>query len=778
MDDRVTRRDSKLRVALLTSALLLCRRQTAIAAMAPRLLLAEDYVGSTSCRSCHEEAWQHWSTSHHAKAIQAPSADSILGDFEDALYVDHGVETRFHRGNGQFLVTTEGPDRKRQEFPVRYVFGVDPLQQLLLELPGGRLQAFPIAWDSRPKPAGGQRWFHLFPDEKPAPGDPLHWTGYLQNWNLQCSHCHSTALHKNYDPASGTYATTFAELSVGCEACHGPGAAHAEWARTARPPYDAGSSKGLAARLASGGAGAWSFLSPEAAIASRSSAPPPSAVATCAPCHSRRTLFDESIAAGESLYESHRPAWLAEPLYFADGQQHDEVYVWGSFAQSKMFAQGVVCADCHDSHSLGLRADGNALCATCHRPEVFDTATHHHHAAGSTGSSCVECHMPARTYMKVDARRDHLLKVPRPDVAAAIGAPDACTGCHAGKTQAWAAEAMDRFYGPQWRSRPEVARKFHDSVRGGTAGARTLVGIANDSAQPAFLRASAAAAAEAGIVSSQLPMVEPLLRDDDAGVRLAALELLGNQAGEQRLRLATALVSDPMTVVRAEAALVLANAPAASLGAGQIAARDRGLKQYEASQLLNADQPFANVNLGNLYATTGRLGDARAAFERAVRIDPNDEAAYVNLADLERASGDEAACSAVLARGLSAIPDSAALLHARGLSLVRRGQAEAALADFAAASKSQPDNARYAYVHAVALHSTRKSEEAVLLLRRAELAHPSDVPILMALVSMLAEAGQIDAARSYANLLAQAMPDDPQVADLLRQLGAGSGGQH
>src|SRR5205085_1872385 len=125
-----------------------------------------------------------------------------------------------------------------------------------------------------------------------------------------------------------------------------------------------------------------------------------------------------------------------------------------SFLQSKMSQRGVTCADCHDSHTLALRADGNALCATCHRPSVFDTPAHHHHSVGSSGSKCVECHMPARTYMGVDARRDHAIRVPRPDVAASIGAPDACTTCHAGKTADWAAQAMNGFYGDAWRRRP------------------------------------------------------------------------------------------------------------------------------------------------------------------------------------------------------------------------------------------------------------------------------------------------------------------------------------
>ena len=165
--------------------------------------------------------------------MAAANAATVRGDFADSTFTHFGVTSRFFRRDGRFFVNTEGADGRYADFEIRYTFGIDPLQQYLIELPGGRLQAFSVAWDTRPDAQGGQRWFHLYPDERIAPSDPLHWTRPAQNWNFMCAECHSTDLHKNYDGAAAVYHTTWSEISVGCEACHGPGGEQAERASRA-----------------------------------------------------------------------------------------------------------------------------------------------------------------------------------------------------------------------------------------------------------------------------------------------------------------------------------------------------------------------------------------------------------------------------------------------------------------------------------------------------------------------------------------------------------------
>ena len=200
----------------------------------PPAAIEAAFVGSAQCASCHEGSYQAWKGSQHALAMQHASEQAVLGDFGGAKFRYAGIESTFFRRDGKFFVRTDGPDGKLADFEVKYAFGVDPLQQYLVEFPDGRLQALSIAWDARPKASGGQRWFHLYPKEKIDFRDELHWTKRSQNWNFMCADCHSTNLRKAYDAATDRFKSTWSEISVGCEACHGPGSAHVEWAKAKR----------------------------------------------------------------------------------------------------------------------------------------------------------------------------------------------------------------------------------------------------------------------------------------------------------------------------------------------------------------------------------------------------------------------------------------------------------------------------------------------------------------------------------------------------------------
>jgi predicted CXXCH cytochrome family protein len=462
------------------------------------------YVGATACRQCHEPEFKTWMGSHHELAMQAAGAATVLGDFGNVKFRYAGVESTFFRRDGRFMVRTDGPDGKLADYEVKYTFGVTPLQQYLIEFPGGRRQALSIAWDARPKEAGGQRWFHLYPGEKIDHKDPLHWTGIYQNWNLQCAACHSTNLRKGYDAASNAYKTTYSDINVACEACHGPGSRHVEWAKLARPPYPAQGDKGLPI-LRSRWNEAWK-RSPDAKTAERDQPAADALTNVCAACHARRSTIAEGGIAGAPLADTHRLALLTAPNYHADGQQRDEVYTWGSFLQSRMHQRGVTCMDCHEPHALKLRTPGNALCAGCHDAATFDTEKHHFHKAGAAGTQCVECHMPAQKYMRVDPRRDHSIRVPRPDLSDSIGSPDACTQCHTDRKPAWAAETMDQWYGRTWRDRPQYGTTLRTAATQGAKSLPSLLALAEQPAAPAIVRATAATLAQPYVQSGSLPV--------------------------------------------------------------------------------------------------------------------------------------------------------------------------------------------------------------------------------------------------------------------------------
>ena len=483
------------------------------------------YVGAKVCKTCHEGEFKAWSGSHHDLAMQEATAATVLGNFADARFRHLGVESSFFKRGDKFMVRTDGPDGKLTDYEIAYTFGVYPLQQYLIAFPGGRYQALSIAWDARAKDQGGQRWFHLQPGEKVDHTDPLHWTGRYQNWALQCAECHSTDLKKGYDAASDTYRTTYSEINVACEACHGQGSRHVDWAREAKAPYAAHGDKGLPA-LATRWNEAWKFPTSDARFAVREKPADPAGMNTCAACHARRSTLSEARKAGAPLEDSHRLAMLTAPNYHADGQQREEVYVWASFLQSKMHQNGVTCMDCHEPHSLKLRAEGNALCTRCHNAAEFDAPKHHRHLSGGKGAQCVTCHMPTQNYMVIHARQDHSLRVPRPDLSQSLGSPNACTQCHTDKKPAWAASAMDKWYGKAWRERPHYGTTLHAGETRGALALPGLLELAASPTAPAIVRATAATLAQPYANPGTLLAARALLQDADPSVRIAALDLL------------------------------------------------------------------------------------------------------------------------------------------------------------------------------------------------------------------------------------------------------------
>jgi predicted CXXCH cytochrome family protein len=435
-----------------------------------------------------------------------------------------------------------------------------------------------------------------------------------------------------------------------------------------------------------------------------------------------------------------------------------------------MYEKGVTCMDCHDAHALKLRAEGNALCTRCHNAAVFDTGKHHFHKAGTKSAQCVECHMPAQNYMVIDARRDHGIRVPRPDLSIKLGSPNACTQCHTDRKPEWAAAAMDQWYGKDWRAEAHYGTALHAAATQGAKALPSLLVLADDPSIPPIVRATAATLAQPYLRSDLLPAVRKLLTSGEPLIRIAALGQLEAFDAAARAPAAAPLLADPVRGVRVEAARLLADVPDVQIPAERRDARGRALKEYEDSLHQDADWPTANVNLGNLYLRQGRAAEAIVSFQRALSLDARFAGAYVNLADAYRGLKRDAEGEKLLRRGLAVLPRAADLHHALGLLLVRKGDKTAALPELALAAKLAPDNARYAFVHAVGLHSAGKRAEALAVLRAADTRHPYDLEVLSALISMHREAGDARAALIYAKKAAEVLPNDAALKKLVAEL--------
>lgn len=716
---------------------------------------AATFVGAMACGGCHERELKLWKGSHHERAMQPANDSTVLRDFNDASVTDGALTSRLFRRGGKFMVRTDGPDGAPHDYEIKFTFGVAPLQQYLDGMPGGRLQALRIAWDSRPRESGGRRWFLLYPDRKLNAGDPLHWTGIDQNWNFMCADCHSTNLRKNYYLGTRTFTTTYAEIDVACEACHGPGSNHVAWAAKSGDWRRYEANHGLPIALDERRGVGWKIDRASGNVVRSAPLTSEREIRTCARCHSRRSQIHEDYVHGQPVGDDYRVALLDDNLYFPDGQIKDEVYEYGSFIQSRMFHAGVTCGDCHEPHSLKLRAPGNGVCLQCHAADKYDSARHHFHQAGSLGARCVECHMPSRTYMVVDARHDHSIRIPRPDLSVKLGVPNACNGCHRDKPADWAAGQVAKWYGHEPAGFQRFAETLHAGAIGAPGAEGSLAQLIADREQPAIARASALALMAGEPESAGAAPVREGARDASPLVRRAAARALPGADPHANPGASALLLTDPVRAVRIEEAEALAGAPADALPKGAAAALDKATAEYVGAQELNADRPEAHGNLALLFAREKRFSEAERELATALSLDPSFAPAAVNLADLDRELGREDEGERVLREAIVRSPNDASLQHALGLLLVREGHAQAALDHLAAATRLDPASARFAYVYAVALNDAGQNSKAFDVLEDEVARHLYDCDALGALEGFYRSAGNPEKAAGYATRQAE-----------------------
>lgn len=729
--------------------------------------LAKDQAGyapAASCLGCHSKQAKDWSDSDHAWAMREATAGNVLGNFDNARFSDAGVKAHFFRRGEQFFVNIEGADGKPADFLIRYTFGFKPLQQYLVEFPGGRLQSLTIAWDSRSATAGGQHWFSLYPGQRFAPGDPLHWTGRYQNWNAMCADCHSSNLLKNYDDKTDSFATTWHEQSVGCQGCHGPAQAHVDWARK-KPDTTYSSAKEIGLSVDFKTLGSQGL------------------VEQCAYCHSRRQNLGSGQQPGHPLLDAALPATLRADLYHADGQIDGEVYEYGSFTQSKMYAAGVSCTDCHNPHSNKIKIEGNGLCEQCHQanpPQRFpglqsknyDSPQHHHHTAGSAGAQCINCHMPTKTFMGVDKRRDHYFRIPRPDLSKTLASPDACTACHRDKQPKWASHAIEQWFGTPQRP-PLNGQALHAARQGAPDSLAQLAAVIGDLGKPAIIRASAAELL-VNLGEPALPSLRQALKDDSALVRAYAVAGFSELPPVERVEQLLPLLDDPTRAVRDEAVRALASIPLSAMVESRRADFQAALADYEQRLRSNADLPGNRLNLGILLERKGQQLEALEQYRQALKFDPYFSPARVNLVNLANSILLQNEAEKVLREGvaLSAMPavDRGNLAYMLALLLVERGQPQEAAKWFEEAAKALPQNARIRYNQGLLLLQLQRLDEARVVLQEGLAQAPEDADLLYALIYLHGSLGQRDLTLQYIARLQKVAPNDPRLAAIKQEL--------
>jgi predicted CXXCH cytochrome family protein len=692
-------------------------------AVSPEDFANAQYVGRDTCMKCHQAQYDLWHGSDHDRAMAVASDKTVLADFNDTKFEYHGVTTRFFRRDGKFMVNTEGPDGQFHDYEIAYTFGVRPLQQYMVKFPDGRVQVLRESWDVNKK-----RWFFVTPpdvtNERIEPGDPLHWTGITQTWNTTCADCHSTNVHKNYDPKANTYNTSWEEINVSCEECHGPGSVHVALAKRWSPFWDRNIGYGLPALKDKN-------LNVQ--------------LETCAKCHSRRYQIHEDFRPGRPFMNYYEPVVLSAGLYQADGQILDEVYEYDSFLQSKMHANHVQCTNCHDPHSLTLKFQGNALCTQCHEqhdPAKYDTPAHHHHAVGSAGAQCINCHMASRLYMVIDERRDHSFRLPRPDLSVELGTSNACNNCHNKPTETfqWAADAVKKWFGEKPKRDPHWGQAIKAGRAATSEGEKLLVDLVRRSSTPSVVRATAIDLLANYSSNASVSARRDALRDGDPLVRLTAVQVLPEENKELLVSDLASVVNDPQRAVRIAAATRLAQVPGrmrsevdpehpgksfaemkeddplASLTNTQRKAYEDALVEFRNSEDLTLDHAGGHLALASFDRQHGRIEDAIQHLVAAIKLEPylagpRKELASLMLdhggdkAEIRRLWSEEAA---LVERDSKIRPDSAPIFYELGK--LRYLLQEYDKADTALRAACEKDPRNYDFVYFLALMQQKRYE--------------------------------------------------------------------
>ena len=682
----------------------------------------EGYVEASVCAGCHAEQTADWQQSDHYHSMLPANEKSVLGDFDEASFTAGKRTSRFFIRDGKYLVETLGSNGKPQTFEVAYTFGYNPLQQYLLRTDGGRLQAFDVAWDSRPLGEGGQRWYQLQDNSVTDPEHPFFWTGYYQNWNSRCASCHSTNLEKHYDPVRNAFNTTYSDVNVACESCHGPGSEHVKLAKTNKISADKTGLKSLGKAIAFHFSGNDPIARPQYSPAS----PLALATDTCGGCHSRRAELGEPDLT-QPFHQQFQLDGVNEPLYFSDGQIRDEVFVLGSFLQSKMAQAGVTCTNCHDPHSGKTKLPGEQICATCHRADVFAAPEH---TNGHTDANCLDCHMPARTYMGVDNRRDHRFHRPS---ALNANSMSPCQSCHEDKSESWLKDAIMHWPKREGASADTLGQwaAFNQAMLTWNADAIADSSrfLADETINlPDLL---AVALTEKLVTQSPVEAAELIWRDtqsDSAIRRRGAARAARALPPQQQAKIAKHLMNDEAASVRSEVAAELLNAPVDHiLPEATIAPL---LDEYAKWLQQSADHPGSNVGLAQLARRRNDIVAAKQFYERALTIDPAFLSARMAFADFLKEMGNARGEKRELKAALATAPDSGAVQFAYGLMLVREKQYDEAAVHLELAYQADDAIPRFAFVYGVSLWQLQRQNEAVKVLANAAARWPADYDLL------------------------------------------------
>lgn len=697
------------------------------------------FLGDSNCKECHKEQFKDWKGSHHDKAMQKADSVSVLADFNNKIFVSQGVTSRFYKKGNLFFVNTEGPDGKNHDYKIEYTFGITPLQQYIVKFPNGHYQCLRTAWDTEKN-----KWFDLYPDFKVVHSEWLHWSRGALNWNNMCSDCHSTNVRKNYDYKNNSYNTQYAIINVSCEACHGPGKQHVEDVNRLGEKYVSTNTLRMTQHTK-----------------------PKDLVDDCARCHMRREQFSEFYNFSGTMLDHYFPQLIEEPIYHADGQILDEDYVYGSFVQSKMYKNNVACNNCHNSHSLKLKFEGNALCTQCHVPDKYNTPKHHFHPMGTESARCINCHMPGKYYMGNDFRRDHSFRVPRPDLSVKYGTPNACAGCHK-KGDTWAWESFKKLYGTV--DSLHFSDKLIPGITGQPNGHIGLLELINDASEPEIVRASAVKAMAGYNSQNFLREYLKWLNDKSPIVRGATLDVLSEQNNPDYLQYFIPLLKDPKRSVRIKSFYALGGMPESQIPSNYAEVYKRVKQEFETHLKTNSDFVGGRVKEANYFIKKGDIQRGIQGYESALKIDNINSQLRLTLANLYYNTQNYKKAEESFKAVIKQEPKFGLTYYSLGLMYAELNKVDEAIKQMEKANDLMSKNIRIYYNLSLLYDKNQSKEKAEQTLLKGLRIDEKNESLLYALAYHYYKNKQQEKAKNVAFKLVELYPNNQQYANFLKGL--------
>ena len=699
-----------------------------------------EFLGDNNCKECHKEEFKDWQGSHHDKAMQIADSTSVLASFNDEKFTSQGITSHFYKKGNNFYVNTEGPDGNYHEYKVIYTFGITPLQQYIVQFPDGHYQCLRTAWDSVEN-----KWFDLYPDFKVVHSEWLHWSRGALNWNNMCADCHSTNVRKNYDQKTHSYNTKYAIINVNCEACHGPGKKHVEDVNRLGDNYTSTGTMHMTLDTK-----------------------PKELVDQCARCHMRREQYSTNFNFEGTMLDHYFPQILNDQLYYPDGQILDEVYVYGSFVQSKMYQNNVTCNNCHNSHSLKLKFEGNALCAQCHLPNKYDTPKHHFHKENTEASQCINCHMTGKYYMGNDFRRDHSFRIPRPDLSLKYGSPNACTGCHEDKDDKWAWEEFIKQYG-------EVdSIHFSEKLAPGLIQEPNAhIGLAelmNDKTQPEMVRASAVRAISNYNTEDLIEQYLSLLNDESPLVRGTTLDVLSEINTTDYATYFLPLLEDSKRSVRVKAFYGLGGLTEFQIPEKYKSSYQKVKKEFFDYLNINSDFAGGRIKRAQYYIKRGDLQTGIEGYESALEIDNINNQIRLDLANLYYNNQNFLKAEKTFKTVIEQEPEYGPVYYSLGLLYAELNRIDEAIIQMQNAANHMPTNTRIYYNLGLLYGKKQDYKNAEKTLVNGLKIDANNESLLYALAHHYSNTNQGEKAINILTKLIELYPNNSQYLSFLRQL--------